>query len=384
MSNFDIFLILEGDWLTRHWQLDQKDIDIISALEVLGAKTPTEELSKKTNYPARTVRYRLKKMRDNNAFWPTRTLTHERKLGLGEHLLLLQVTPGSDKKIEELIRRLDPMYFWSSTYGTYSGYLINSLYSLTTPNVTRRIAEAFQERGLVSDFFMFDITDWEHKLGDFSYLKPVEGWSYDWNSWYKLIERNLRSKKKKIPTTCEETPPLVDFDNTDFDIVRAFFDNGELTQKEIAKQLSLSEAIVAKKIHRLEREQIIKGYLAVLRDWERMIYFAFFFEVEESSTSIVASFFAHPFPGTIMMESKTRWCVRMELPSKDLYGFLRGLDIMRPYLKSSAFQIIHTWNSDRASHPFDLYNKETHTWETPVSKYLQVVSEVMENNSLKP
>ncbi|TFG27596.1 winged helix-turn-helix transcriptional regulator [Candidatus Thorarchaeota archaeon] len=378
MCYFGTFFIPEGDWLTRTWHLDEKDIKIVSALEELGAKISTEELSQKTGYPARTVRYRLQKMRDNNAFWPTRALTHERKLGLGENLLLLRVTPGSDQQIENLIKKLDPMYFWSSTYGTYTGYVVNSLYSVTTPHVTRRIAEVFQEKGLVSDFFIFDITDWEHKLGDFSYLKPVEGWTYDWTSWHSIIEKNLRSRKKKIPTTCEETPPLVDFDNTDFDIIRAFFDNGDLTQKEVAKQLALSEAIVAKKIRRLERERIIKGYLSVLRDWEKMIYFAFFFEVEESAVNIVSSFYAHPFPGTIMMESKTRWCVRMDLPSKDLYGFLRGLDIMRPYFKSSAFQVIHTWYSDRDLHPFDLYNRDTHTWETPVSKYLQTISEVME------
>ena len=376
-------LLLEGDLLTRTWQLDQKDIDIVSALENLGAKTPTEELSRETGYPARTVRYRLQKMRDNNAFWPTRTLTHERKLGLGENLVLLSVTPSSDKILETLIKRLDPMYFWSSSYGTFTGFVVNSLYSLTTPNVTRRIVEALLERGIISDFFIFDITDWEHKQGDFSYLKPGKGWTYDWTDWHSIIEKNIRTKRKRVPTTCEETPPLVDFDNTDFDIVRAFFDNGELTQKEVAKKLSLSEAIVAKKIHRLEREKIIKGYLAALRNWEEMIYFAFFFEVDEFNMNIVASFYAHPFPGTIMMESKTRWCVRMDLPSRDLYGFLRGLDIMRPYFKSSAFQIIHTWNSDRDLHPFDLFNRDTRTWETPVSKYLQIISETLDKAQTK-
>lgn len=363
----------------RIWQLDEKDIEIISLLEVLGAKTSTEELSQKTGHPARTVRYRLQKMRENNIFWPTRALTHERKLGLGESLLLLRVAPGRDKQIEELITKLDPLYFWSSTYGTYTGYVVNSLYSLTTPHVTRRIAEAFLERGLISDFFIFDITDWEHKLGDFSCLKPVEGWIYDWNQWYGIIEKNLRAKKKRIPTTCEETPSLVDFDNIDLDIIRALFDDGALTQKEIAQQLSLSEAIVAKKTRRLERERIIKGYLSVLRDWEKMIYFAFFFEIDESATNVVSSFYAHPFPGTIMMESKTRWCVRMDLPSKDLYGFLRGLDLMRPYFKSSVFQIIHTWNRVKEFHPFDLFNRNTRTWETPVSNYLQTINEYAEN-----
>jgi DNA-binding Lrp family transcriptional regulator len=369
--------------LTRNRPLDQKDVDIIGALDRLGGKTSTEELSQVTNIPARTVRYRLTKMRDAGVIYPTRTFTHERKLGLGEYIILADTTPGSTPILEELFESIDSIYYWSSTYGRYNGCLINSLYSLTTPNVSRRLMEAFQKEGLISNYYMFDATDYEHKNGDFSKLDPKLGWQYCWSEWHKKIKKNLKSKSRKIHTKCDENPKLIKFDNSDFGLLRSLFDDALVPQKDLAKKFSLSETQVTKRIRRLENEGVIKGFGSSFKMSEPMIDFNLYINIEEPAARIMNNFYAHPFPGSIMQESRTRWGIRMAIPAAGFHGFLEGIDLMKPYLKSYALQLFCSHHRDKNAHPYDLFNIGTHKWETPISDYLAVVSDVMAKHTRK-
>ena len=117
----------------------------------------------------------MKKLRDEKILHPAKTFTHERKMGMGETLILLDTTPGSNEILEKMFHKVKSIYYWSSTYGKYNGYLLYCLYSVATPSVPRRLAEAFRKEGLISDFYLFDLTDYEHKYGDFEYLDPKLG-----------------------------------------------------------------------------------------------------------------------------------------------------------------------------------------------------------------
>ena len=357
--------------------LDHKDVDILGALDKLGGKTSTEELSQATGYPARTVRYRLQKMRDAKVLHPARAFTHERKMGLGESLLVVHTTPGSIPILEKMFEKINCIYFWSSTYGRYNGFIIHSLYSLATPSVPRRLVEAFQKEGLISDFYLFDVTDYEHKYGDFKYLNPKLGWQYDWTIWHKKIKKNLKSKTTKINTKCEANPSILEFDINDYGLLRSIFDDAMVPQKDLAKQFSLSETQVTKKIRRLENEGIINGYSSNFSPGEVMIQINLLLEIEEPVARIINNFYTHPYLGSIIMESRTRWGIRLGLPAEDIYGFLQGVDLMRPYLKTCAFQVIHRFTRGESIHPYDLFNKDTQKWETPISDYLQIISEIM-------
>jgi DNA-binding Lrp family transcriptional regulator len=370
----------EGKHMTdsrrRTRQLDQKDVDILGALDRLGGKTSTEELSQATGYPARTVRYRLQKMRGAEVLQPPRAFTHERKLGLGESLLIVHTTPGSNPILEEMFNEIGAIYFWSSTYGRYNGYIVHCLYSLATPSVPRRLVEAFQKEGLISDFYLFDITDYEHKHGDFKYLDPRLGWQYDWTLWHKQIKKTLKSKVIKINTKCEENPSILEYDINDYGLLRSIFDNAMVPQKELASQFSLSETQVTKKIRRLENEGIINGYCSSFRLEDVTVEFNLILEVEEPVARIINNFYTHPYIGSIRMESRTRWGIRMGLPAEDIYGFLIGIDLMQPYLKFSAFQILHRFTRSESAHPYDLFNKEAQKWETPIAEYIDIISDI--------
>lgn len=375
----------EGDYLTgsrsRARPLDQKDVDILGALDKLGGKSSTEELSQATGIPARTVRYRLQKMRDAGVLRSPRAFTHERKMGLGEAVLIVHTTPGSNSILEKMFNEIRSIYFWSSTYGRYNGYVINCLYSLTTPSVPQRLVEAFQKEGLISDFYLFDVTDYEHKYGDFKYLDPKLGWQYDWSLWHKKIKRTLKSKTPKIKSKCEENPSILEYDHNDYGLLRSIFDDALVPQKDLAKKFSLSETQVTKKIRRLENEGIINGYSSNFSPKEAMIYFNLILEIEEPVARVINNFYTHPYLGSIMMESRTRWGIRMELPAEAIIGFLKGVDLMHPYLKFSAFQIMHRFTRGESHHPYDLFNKDTHKWETPIAEYLNIISDIMANST---
>lgn len=370
--------------LNRNRPLDQKDVDIIGALDRLGGKTSTEELHQALpNIPARTIRYRLTKMREAGDLYPAKTNTHERKLGLGENIILTDTTLGSTPILEEIFKSINSIYYWSSTYGRFNGCVINSLYSLTTPNVSRRLMEAFQKEGLISKYYIFDATDYEHKNGDYSRLDPKLGWQYCWSEWHKKIKKNLKSKSIKIHTKCDENPKLIKFDNSDFGLLRSLFDDALVPQKELAKRFSLSETQVTKRIRRLENEGVIKGFGSSFKTKEPMIDFNLYIDIEEPAARIMNNFYVHPFPGSIMQESRTRWGIRMAIPAAGFQGFLEGIDLMKPFLKSYALQFFSTHHRDKSVHPYDLFNIDTHKWETPISDYLAAISDVMAKHSRK-
>jgi DNA-binding Lrp family transcriptional regulator len=185
------------------------------------------------------------------------------------------------------------------------------------------------------------------------------------------------SKTTKINTKCEENPSILEYDLNDYGLLRSIFDNTMVPQKDLAKQFSLSETQVTKKIRRLENEGIINGYSSSFSFGEVMIHFNLYLEIEEPVARVINNFYTHPYLGSIMMESRTRWGIRMDLPSEAIYGFLQGVDLMRPYLKTCAFQVLHRFTRGKNTHPYDLFNKTTQKWETPISDYLQIISDII-------
>nr|KXH74659.1 MAG: hypothetical protein AM325_16470 [Candidatus Thorarchaeota archaeon SMTZ1-45] len=328
------------------------------------------------NIPARTVRYRLKRLRETGVVGPTSVLTLERKLGLGENIFLVDATPKGIKFLPDVFHAIDTIYFNSPTYGTYNGYLAFSLYSLSSPRITHRILEEMQKTDLVSDFFIFDITDFNYKSADYSYFNSALGWVWDWSKWKDQIQDILRSKKK-FDIRLEEVQSIAEFDKYDILILKHMFDDGEITQKKLAKILGLSETLVNKRIHRLEDEGIIKGYKSTVCTTENELNLICFIELDRPENPALAAFYKLPYPATITMESRTRFGIQLSLNAKDMSGFLKGLDVLRSHLTSCFLQTVHDAKMSMDSHPYNLYSEKTNRWETPGSEYIQDIQNVL-------
>ncbi|MFX1606945.1 MAG: winged helix-turn-helix transcriptional regulator [Promethearchaeota archaeon] len=349
---------------------------IIGALDRLGPKVSTEEVGALLDLPPRTVRYRLKRLRETGVLGPTRVIAIERKLGLGENICLANTTPRGNEVLPAIFHAIDTIYHNSPTYGKYNGFLAYALYSLSSPRITRRILEELHKADLISDFFIFDITDFDSKPADYSHFDSTLGWVWNWNKWRDQIPKTLRSNKK-FTLPLDEVQSIVDFDKYDVQILKHMFDDGDITQKKLAKVLSLSEAQVNKRIHRLEVEGIIKGYKSKVCAIENELSIICFIELKEPQDTVLSVFYQLPFPATITMESRTRFAIQIALNTQNMIGFLKGLDVLRPHLASCFVQTVHDAKMSMDSHPYDLYKNDTNRWETPGSEYLQDIRDVL-------
>ena len=299
-------------------------------------------------------------------------------MGLGENMFLVNTTRRGSEILPDIFHAIDTIYHNSSTYGQYNGFLVYTLYSLSSPRITRRILETLQKSELITDFFIFDITDFDAKPADYSHFNSGLGWVWDWSGWRDQIPKTLKSNKQlKFPLN--EVQSIVEFDTTDVHILKHMFDDGEITQKKLAEVLSLSEAQVNKRVHRLEDEGIIKGYRSTMCSTEEELNLICFVEMDEPQDQVLSVFYQLPYPATITMESRTRFAIQIALNSKDMRGFLKGLDVLRPHLTSCFVQTLHDPKMSMDSHPYDLYNEKTNRWETPGSEYLQDIRDVMKN-----
>jgi hypothetical protein len=315
-------------------------------------------------------------MREAGVLNPTRVMALERRMGLGESVFIVEAKEKGYDLLPDVFYAIDTVYHYSSTYGRYNGFLAYSLYSLSTPRIVRRIMEECQKYDLISDFFIVDVTDYDAKGADYSKFDPDCGWTWDASQWEEQIDKNVKSRKKfKNPMSAAQT--IVEYDHKDVSILRLMFDNGEITQKELAKTLQLSEAQVNKRIHRLEKKGIIKGYSSALAGSSDLLAMFCFLELKDPNGPVLPSIYDLPFPATIIMESETRYVMTTSFSSKSMSGFLGGLDLLRPYLNSSFIQTVHRSKPSMDSHPYDLYNKETHGWVTPGDEYLKDVRDVM-------
>jgi DNA-binding Lrp family transcriptional regulator len=372
--------VAEGDVTAREYRLDQKDLRILTAIGRLGGKASTQELSESLgDIPPRTIRYRMKKLKEAKILSRRIVMTHERRMGLGESILVMQSTPRGSAVLPGPFAKLDPPYWYSPTYGSFGGFYVHCMHSLASPRTGRRILEAFQKNDLIEDFFIFDITDYEYRAEDLTFYVPGEGWNYDWDSWRERIEKNA---KGGFPSEAKvsEVHPIVEFDGDDIRIIKLLYGNGEITQKEIADELGISEAQVNKRIHRLEDDGIVKGFRTIVYLPESAVDFTLFFEVGEGKEGLLSSFYEIPIFGTVMLESESRFGYRAYFPAGDFRSFLRGFDQMRPHLKWFHFQTVHhPRNLTKSLHPFDMFDEAKDRWETPASKYLRRISEILED-----
>ncbi|MFW9966118.1 MAG: winged helix-turn-helix transcriptional regulator [Candidatus Thorarchaeota archaeon] len=344
--------------------LDQKDFAIIGAFDKFGAKASAEQLSEVLGIPSRTVRYRLSRLKKKGILHPPRAMTHERKVGLGEASVCMKATRLGATHLPAILDELAPFYWMTESYGSYDGFLAHAVYSLDSPDSIPLLIIALKEEGLVEDYHIFDIVDYEYKRANYEYLRPDMCWNWDWKLWYKSIKRNLKGKLK-FTFRMDENPQVVNFDSKDIDVLRHLGRNGESTQRHLAEALSLSETGASKRVQRLEKAGVIKGYKSTIIPSISQFSHCFFLEIEEPVERVLSSLYQLPFPLCIMMESRTRFCIRLGLLASDFACFLKGFDLLRPSLLSYFFQTLHNPRRTSSSHPFEFYNEDSAIWDIP-------------------
>jgi len=359
--------------------IDKRDKRILELLDKLGAKTSTRQLQKELvrdkslkKISDRTVRYRLENMRKAGILKTPRVQTHERRIGLGEQLMILEEIPQNGDTLSGLVKAMPCYWNYAPTVGKYNGYLVHSMYPLVTPQMNKQIADEMVRGKLVSSYEIYDIVDYERKRPNLSCYHPTEGWIWDWERWYSIIQRSLKSDRKN-PISVDSRPALSDFDFNDVQIIKELIHNPEATMKEIAANFDLSESQVNKRIKKLEREGVIKGYRPIYDLGDDPTEIWIFMRLGDKASSIIYSFYQLPFALGFSVESSTRISMRVYLPGKYVNEFIKGFNIMRDEIPFYAFQFGYEVVKKEHEPFFDIFNPETKTWDFPAESYTELV-----------
>ncbi|MHA1913286.1 MAG: winged helix-turn-helix transcriptional regulator [Promethearchaeota archaeon] len=359
--------------------LDKKDLVIMQAFIEHGPKISTHHiedlLSDILKISDRAIRYRIIKLKEKGIMKPFVINTHERKLGIGDNLVLINVNNKMANRLMKIIEFIPYIYMYSSTYGNFNGYLLRSIYSLENPQMTNILLEEMKKQGYVQDFYIFDVVNYHIKNQDLSYFIPDKGWNWKWENWYNSLEKTLSKRVLELEINLEVDSEIVNFDYKDTTLLRNLISNPSISMKELKIVLKLSESQIRKRIKNLTEKGIIRGYFINydLTQNEDYVYLYCFLESSESVENIISWFSQIPYLIIILFEPPNRICFQLKLNAKDLKRFLQGFDLIRPHLTSYFFQLAHNQVKENPQYIFDLYNPITNKWETPIKDYLRLI-----------
>ncbi len=355
-------------------RLDEKDLKIIKALDEYGPKVSTQTLSDILGIPSRTIRYRILRLKEKGFIKNIRAITHERKLGLGENLVLFDINQKMEQKLFEVFRLIPYIYFYRSTYGKYNGYLARNTFSLLKPDITYELSDCLKKVGIISDYYIFEIVDYKVKDKNLTYFIPDKGWIWDWDKWYNDI-RNCLKNGTEFELKFEEKDKVEDFDYKDVKLLKYMYEDASITLKQLKEILHLSESQISYRIQKLEEKEIIKGYYTEysLVKSENFVYFYCFFEADEYVNNLISCFYKLPYGFTLYIESFSKFFLSLKLKATDFQKFLKGFDLIRPHVKTYFFQFLYSEPKKTTEYLDDIFNKITRSWETPIKEYISII-----------
>lgn len=356
--------------------LDDKDLKIVKALEKYGPKTTTKKMSKILVIPPRTLRYRLAKLRANGYLQPLGIFTHERRIGLGENIVILDISPRDKPFPKEFFERTPAIYWYSSTYGGMNGYIVNTLYPLDDPRAGDNVLELLKDAGLITRYMVFGVTTYTTKGWNFSWFDKKGNWTWKWSEWQKRIDAILTGGKRDVIFNIEDQPQIP-FDASDIQLLRLLHENAKTTQNQLSVKLNLPISQIRRRIKRLEDEGIILGYKSMFTPFQDTLTLLCFIEAKSSIGQINSCLYELPYALDILIESASKECIRVNLSSTDIIGFFRGLDHLRHLADSLTIQIVHDDVSFGASRVFGLYNESENRWHVPGPEYVTWLEECL-------
>jgi DNA-binding Lrp family transcriptional regulator len=352
--------------------LDDTDIGILNLLQK-ETKITTSQLSEQLKVPKRTIRYRLKKLKKKGLLRPPKVLTYERKIGLGERLLLLQCYPQNEEKLIKVLDEISIFYYYGPTYGKYDGYFIYAMYPLVAPRIILQIAEEMKDKELVKEFFIFDMVDYTRKAAEITPFLPSSQW--EWDTWSREIERIMK-EGCKLDLGLEEFPKTISFDFKDIQIIKHIVENPEYTLSEIEELLDVSLTQVFNRVKRLEENGIIRGMKPTVIPFSETIKIGCIFKSRKNAEKILCGFYELPFEVEFSMESRAHYQIWVNLPPSETGQFLQRLSFFRRYTEEYFVQIVSERKHKGYSHMLATYNNKTKSWEMPLDEILRKIKEI--------
>ena len=145
--------------------------------------------------PPRTIRYRISKLEEKGILQKKIPITHERKLGIGESFFIIEENIKQREKFYDIINKNAAIDWFLPTYGKYNGYYIHSIYSLDSKFQPHKIIRLLQEKGIIKDYFVFNLVDYKAHSWNYDYFDENGNWSWEWRIWEEDLQGESQSGK---------------------------------------------------------------------------------------------------------------------------------------------------------------------------------------------
>lgn len=339
----------------------------------MGGSASAQEIGEALGIPARTVRYRLSVLMERGMLLPSYYMTHERKVGLGERIIVVQEYAEKGSRLEAAINEIPIFYWYIPSHGKLDGYLIHAVYDLREPEKLDKIVKRMQERGIIQDYYYFDVVDYESKRVDFSKYRPNGEWRWDWSKWREELPDKLGTDLE-TPHDMNCNGEIIDCDSGDIKILKQLKQTSETSTSALASSTGIPITSVREKLQRLRDGKAIKDYRRAYGFVGDLLWFSCFMKIRRNPRSVLRVLYDLPHPATILMESENSFCIRFGFTTSDLRGFLEGFRTIRPYLESYSFQF-HLPDEIDSSYAdvFEFFNEERNRWEIPLEESLAII-----------
>ncbi len=354
--------------------LDPLDLKILHALEEHGTKVSTRELSELLDEPSRTIRYRISKLKEKGILCKAKVQTHERKLGLAEYILLATSRPSSESKLKKIMDEIPAFYYYASSYGKFEGFFIYTVYPLNTPRMILDLASDLKKKGLIEDYYLFDVVDYQRSEAK---LSEIENW--DWDKWSKSLPK-IMARTKEIDLDMEEFPQTVSFDSKDTLILRHMVEDPDIKLRELGEILDLSQPQVHNRVKKLEESGIIRGYKLVMKPYTESAMTVVCFFKSKDARKILLWFDKLPYYHQITMESSSHFFVQVYLPSTETNDYLKHLRNLREYTDEMFVQILVDGTHKGYCHLIDMYSEDSESWRIPYEGFVEKIDAILKED----
>jgi len=346
-------------------QLNSKDIQIIKMLDS-HYKISTEKISEKLDIPARSIRYRISKLKEKGILSKRLAITHERKLGLREQFIYINEIPSKKRHLLEIFDA-NPAFWYVPTTGKYNGYLLHALDPISPLNLPKKFMQVLKKERLLQDYFIYETIDFLTLGWDFTYFDSLGNWNWEWQIWSELIQRAKTVTDSRF--TFDDALEIITLDHRDIQILNNLYSEEELPIRKIAESFDLSESQIGRRIKTMQQKGIIKGYRTGFSPFRELIGIDCFIYSSDSFNHIINLLAKIPYPKSITFASQQLTVFSVFIPNNEVKDFLNAFDTLKPFLDSYFLQFWHSVPSIVHQDLYEFYDTTTNNWSKLIKGY---------------
>ncbi len=328
--------------------LGNRDFDILKFLA--GHPTSSmEEVAQGLQCRPDTVNEHLGSMKERGLYSGTMALLNYQKLDMAYVPVLARTPIGNISKLYQIVRAHPYIQYSVRTLGSTDGAFLVFTQPQTGVSSLIEFLDQLAARGIITDyrFFVNADTKRDFMTADLRFFNPrTSNWDFDWAKWQS--ENNATASDGGRPEIVTVEPKLGNLEKSDIEILRLLTEDAKVPTEEMAKASGLLPHMVRSRIKKLEEENFIIGYRAMITYSKFHLTSSIHFDCNAQPSEIEScrkKLITLPFPGTFIPVQNGFLC-QISLPPE---GLAPVQEILARYCNNVAVSWYDLPTSDVAS-----------------------------------